>query len=63
MGSDPFRLDGSVALVTGAARGIGKVIAASLIQAGAEVASSDMLAYDEWEDCRDAQGSASEARS
>lgn len=50
MGSDPFRLDGGVALVTGAARGIGKVIAASLIQAGAEVARSDMLAYDEWED-------------
>jgi 2-deoxy-D-gluconate 3-dehydrogenase len=35
---DPFRLDGSVALVTGAATGIGAAIAAALAAAGADVA-------------------------
>jgi 2-deoxy-D-gluconate 3-dehydrogenase len=36
--TDPFRLDGSVALVTGAATGIGAAIAEALAAAGADVA-------------------------
>ena len=38
MTTSPFRLDGSVALVTGAATGIGAAIAEALAQAGADVA-------------------------
>jgi len=38
MSSDPFRLDGLVALVTGAAAGIGGAIATALAEAGADVA-------------------------
>src|SRR5262245_39570776 len=38
MKSDPFRLDGAVALVTGAASGIGAAIALALGAAGADVA-------------------------
>jgi 2-deoxy-D-gluconate 3-dehydrogenase len=38
MTASPFRLDGSVALVTGAATGIGAAIAEALAQAGADVA-------------------------
>ena len=37
-----FSLDGKVALVTGAARGIGAALAAGLAEAGANVAVSDM---------------------
>src|SRR5579862_4361119 len=37
MTTDPFRLDGKVALVTGAGRGLGRGIAAALAAAGAEV--------------------------
>ena len=36
-GDSPFRLDGKVALVTGAGRGIGRAIARALAAAGAEV--------------------------
>lgn len=39
---DRFRLDGKVAVVTGAARGIGKAIARALCEAGAEVILSDI---------------------
>ena len=39
MGSLPsFRLDGQTALVTGAARGLGRAIALALAEAGADVA-------------------------
>jgi 2-deoxy-D-gluconate 3-dehydrogenase len=38
MKNDPFRLDGAVALVTGAASGIGAAIATALAAAGADVA-------------------------
>ncbi len=37
MTSDMFRLDGKVAVVTGGSRGIGKMIAAGLLGAGAQV--------------------------
>ncbi len=37
MASDAFRLDGRIALVTGAGRGLGRGIALALAQAGAEV--------------------------
>jgi len=37
MQSDPFRLDGRVALVTGASRGLGAAIAMALADAGADI--------------------------
>jgi NAD(P)-dependent dehydrogenase (short-subunit alcohol dehydrogenase family) len=45
---DPNRFDGRVALVTGAARGIGAVIAATLAERGATVAQADVLPADGW---------------
>src|SRR6202795_3908899 len=35
--ASPFRLDGKIALVTGAGRGIGRAVALALCQAGAEL--------------------------
>jgi NAD(P)-dependent dehydrogenase (short-subunit alcohol dehydrogenase family) len=48
--TDPNRFDGRVALVTGAARGIGATIARTLTDRGAIVAGADVLPFDEWED-------------
>lgn len=44
---DAFRLDGRVALVTGAARGLGQAIALGLAEAGADVVTLDVLDPDE----------------
>ncbi len=40
---DQFKLDGKVAIVTGAARGLGQAIALGLAEAGADVAAVDIL--------------------
>ncbi len=42
--ASPFRLDGRVCVVTGAARGIGRAICVALAQAGADVAGIDLVA-------------------
>jgi len=44
---DRFKLDGRVALVTGAARGLGQAFAVGLAEAGADVALLDRLDVDE----------------
>ena len=46
MSDGMFRQDGKVAVVTGAARGIGAVTAATLARAGADVAISDLAGHD-----------------
>ncbi len=44
---DSFRLDGKVALVTGAGRGLGQAMALGLTEAGAEVAGLDIISLEE----------------
>ncbi|HEW78488.1 MAG TPA: 2-dehydro-3-deoxy-D-gluconate 5-dehydrogenase KduD [Phycisphaerales bacterium] len=43
---DKFKLDGRVAIVTGAARGLGQAMAVGLAEAGADVAIVDLLSTD-----------------
>jgi 3alpha(or 20beta)-hydroxysteroid dehydrogenase len=45
--NDPFRLDGKVALVTGAAQGLGRAIADTLAQFGARVMYTDLTAIND----------------
>jgi 2-deoxy-D-gluconate 3-dehydrogenase len=44
---DAFRLDGKVALVTGAGRGLGQAMAVGLAEGGADIAGLDILPLDE----------------
>jgi 2-deoxy-D-gluconate 3-dehydrogenase len=44
---DRFRLDGKVALVTGAGRGLGQAMAVGLAEAGADIAGLDIIPLDE----------------
>ena len=46
---DKFRLDGRVALVTGAARGLGQGMATGLAEAGADIMAVDVI------NCRETQ--------
>ena len=44
---DLFRLDGKVALVTGAGRGLGQAMAVGLAEAGADIAGLDVISLEE----------------
>ena len=54
--SDPFRLDGKVALVTGANTGIGQAIAIGFARAGAEVIAAGRSSLDQTLDLIAAEG-------
>ncbi|MFT6583876.1 MAG: NAD(P)-dependent dehydrogenase (short-subunit alcohol dehydrogenase family) [Alphaproteobacteria bacterium] len=41
--ADDIRLDGKVAIVTGAGRGLGRAMALSLVEAGANVIAADII--------------------
>src|SRR3712207_5152608 len=53
---DDFKLDGRVALVTGAGQGLGQALAVGLAQAGADVAVLDVIPLDETREQTTAQG-------
>jgi len=53
---DQFKLDGRVALVTGAARGIGQALAIGLAEAGADVAILDVMEVSETQERVDSLG-------
>jgi len=55
--SEPSRLDGKVAIVTGAARGVGLAVAEVLARQGADVAAADVLDLDEAKAAIEARGS------
>jgi 2-deoxy-D-gluconate 3-dehydrogenase len=44
---DSFKLDGKVALVTGAGRGLGQAMAIGLAEAGADIAGLDLISVEE----------------
>src|SRR3712207_4218903 len=53
---DDFKLEGRVALVTGAGRGLGQALAVGLAEAGADVAVLDVIPLDETREQITAQG-------